>query len=65
MEQNQIEKLIKENKKLRRINRILAFYAVMSLVIMLYNMFAWVVGGFAREQILYRFWRINPYSSFA
>jgi hypothetical protein len=39
MEQNQIEKLIKENKKLRWINRILAFYAVMSLVIMLYNMF--------------------------
>ncbi len=39
MEQNQIEKLIQENKKLKLVNRILAFYAVMSLVIMLYNMF--------------------------
>jgi hypothetical protein len=38
MEEKKMEKLIQENKKLRMINRLLAVYVVISVVIMLYNL---------------------------
>jgi hypothetical protein len=34
---NEIEELKHENKKLKQSNRILLFYALMSIVIMIYN----------------------------